>query len=50
MYVLCLYIQHMFTHTYTHINVDIYGNVYTFIQDVNFTLSYLFLASGVLIV
>ena len=40
----------MYTHTHTHINVHIYRNVYTFIQDVIFTLSYLFLASGVLIV
>ena len=37
-------------HTPTHINVHTYISVYTCIQDVIFTLPYLFLASRVLIV
>ena len=50
MYVLCLYINYMYAHTYTHINVHTYISVYACIQDVIFTLPYLFLASRVSIV
>ena len=37
-------------HRPTHINIHTYISVYTYIQDVTFSLSYLFLASRILIV